>query len=144
MSDENIQSSNLNTSDDIIQPSALTRQVLLSNAFLTDKTIWKQDRDRMLVGLEDARKNLVEATDKLKDAYWKVVNESKIIQFVFNVILRRPSPAQKKFDELEQKHIENVELVNKFNNTLEEIVSREPNPDIYELAMLGNNIFKPR
>lgn len=129
MSNENIQPNRLKQ-DDIQYSMPLTRQGLLMDAFMTDKAIWTLDKDRTEVGLVDAQQALAAAEKKVEQEHW-------FIRFIYNKILRRLSPAEKALEEARQQVID-------FYQALIDIYKREPKSNLYELAMLGNNIFKPR
>jgi len=105
--------------------------MLIQDAFLTDKALWELDLDRIRVELKDANEEIVKAAEAVK-------NENKIIIFIYEKILRRTSPAMKKYNKAK-------ELSDKLFKKLLDIRANEPLFDAkYQLAELGNNIFKPR
>jgi hypothetical protein len=106
------------------------RGALLFSAYMEDRTKWEESK-------QDLRQKIFEHVTELKVATKKDENEFSLVKFIYNKILRKPSPATTKLMQARQS----LELLTK---KMIEIANSEPSIDRYEIAMIGNNLFKPR
>ena len=106
------------------------RQALLFSAYMEDRTKWESNKQAL-------RDEISLCVDALREASEKDSKEFKIIKFIYNKILRKPSPASTKLGLTKQA----LELL---TAKMLEVANSEPSTDRYEIAMIGNNLFKPR
>ena len=102
-------------------------QDLIINAYTTDKHIW----DKSIGWIKSEINGKLQ---ELRNITIDIATEPKATKLWYKLI-KRPSPnevklllVRKDLDELEGK--------------LKALQKQEPNPDFYELALLGGNIFK--
>jgi len=106
------------------------REALITSAFLEERKNW-----------EDKYSLLKEAfnfkLEELRQSYDDVKYESRIKKFLFKKIAGKLTPAEN-----------NVEIITDELNDLITLITEhednQPDPLRYELAALGNNLFKPR
>lgn len=131
MSDEHLQKPGaVNSLDAIVNAGVGGRQALVLSAFMDERRKWEEKK----VALQDEFNNKIEA---YKKASAFVNEEPGWKRFLYHKILRRHTPAAERLADAMQ----NVD--NSAKKILEHDVS-EPNATRYELAALGNNLFKPR
>jgi len=133
MSDEDVQEQAVDVTN-IVDMNTVAklggRHGLLFAAYMEDRAKWKEERDQLK---DDMYEAMLDFNQKLE----KVEGESRIIKFLYNNILHKPTPATNKVEEAKQ-------LVEDLTEKVIDIASKEPDAGRYEIAMLGNNLFKPR
>lgn len=122
------------TAEELADVSAIAqsngRYGILYTAYMEDKAKWQKARDK-LDGI------IYDTILDIKRAAEQVDKESGAIKFLYNKVFRRPTPASSRLSSSNKTLDELTKEMTRLSNA-------EPNPDIYEIAMLGNNLFKPR
>lgn len=114
----------------LLQAGVGGRQALIMTAYIEEMKKWNAAR-------EETQKTFKDKCVELNYAYYDVETEKSWKKFLFHKILRRKTSAENKVDILRKE----VELI------VESMIEHErnkPDPVRYELAAIGNNLFKPR
>lgn len=106
------------------------RQALLMDAYLTERNEWETAK-------EEVKSTIYDTVEELNKAYEDSKKDSKVTKFLYNKLLRKPTPAEQRVQEAK-------EVLQTLTNRMQSVLDNEPKPDMYEIAMLGNNLFKPR
>lgn len=133
MSDEHLQKElkGRGYSDDYLGKEYGTEivQALILGAYLDDKKKWEEDINILSTQLADKTKELVEIRD--------VLLKQARVKTILCKIFRIKTKSEKRFIQINEDMIT-------LKNKLIRLTDTPPLPDAYELAILGNNLFKSR
>lgn len=129
MSDEYLQQKDVNVPSEVMQPSKET-QTLVLNTFLDERKKWEERKSLLAeeFGVRLDRYRAVNTCCK-REPRWK--------KFLYNKVLRKSSPAEEDVKKALQELDNIAKKILEHDNV-------EPDVIRYELAAIGNNLFKPR
>ena len=132
-------------------------QALVLSAYLEEKEKWEKKlsilriyKDGVLQEIKKLEKIMLEKRDSLDTINVKISNESGLLVNIFRFFSIRTKAQKQFYKEItgtEKFVLESVRLNNEFENALNEydkLLSNPPDTNQYELAMIGNTLFKPR
>lgn len=129
MSNKSLSKNNVDYSNDAM-PTAGDKQSLLLSAYFDEKATWDEQKNIL-------RNDIGVAIEKLNSAKRKCESEFKITKLIYNQILKRNTPAENNLCIAQDN-------LNSLNVKMLKLINSEPNVDMYELAVFGSNLFKPR
>jgi len=131
VSDEHVQKAGpVNPLDAIVQAGVGGRQALILSAFLDERRKWEEKKGLLQEELNQELEAYQKASASMnEEPGWK--------QFLYHKLLRKLSPAASRLEKSMSK-------IDDIARRIIEHDAAEPNAARYELAALGNNLFKPR
>ena len=111
-------------------PNLNTRETILASAYLSERKRWTNLKDTLSA-------EVYTITAKVDKKIIAVKNESWAVQFIFKKILRKNTPAVTELSLASNK-------LKVLTNRLKIIIDNPPELYRYDLAVIGNTLFKPR
>lgn len=131
MSDEHLQKPGaVNSLDAIVNAGVGGRQALVLSAFMDERRKWEEKKGLL-------QEELNTKLEAYKKASASVDDEPSWKKFLYHKLLRRLTPAAVNLEKTMQE-------IDDVAGKIIEHDAAEPNAVRYELAALGNNLFKPR
>ena len=105
-------------------------QALVLSAFLQEKREWNEELDDIL----EERSIRIELSNEILD---RTTKESWFTFVWRNLIRRKLTSAQEEFNRINEE-------IDELQDEYDELMQNPPNTDMYEIAILGNNLFHSR
>lgn len=114
----------------LIQAGVGANQALIISAYLEEKQKWVEKKQE----LQDRFNHTI---IKYKEIYGSQVQDGRWKKFFYHKILRKPTSTERRIERV----IQNMDTA---AAQLLEHENAEPNSTMYEIASLGDKLFKPR